>query len=220
MMRKLIPVLLLLSVLFSCKKETGRDLSKAQYKVVLTFNWNAQNFSTDYPSNAHFSPLIGWSHQANNTFFSVDSLASPGIKDMAERGRTTPLDNELNAKIANGEGYQMYIGSDLASGVGEIKIDVEVTQNFPEVTLVSMLAPSPDWYIAALNVNLLENGSFVKEKKVDVLIYDAGTDSGVTFTSANLVTSPPDSISIIITSPLGNGSVVNPVIATAHFIKQ
>lgn len=218
-MKKLISIVILI-FFFSCKKETGRDLSKAQYKVVFTMNWNAQDFPTDYPSNAHFSPLIGWSHQVNNTFFAVDSLASPGIKEMAERGKTTPLDNELTARITAGEGYQLYIGNGLATGVGEIKIDVEVSRSFPEVTLVSMLAPSPDWYIAALNVNLLENGTFVKEKEVDVLVYDAGTDDGITFTAANSITSPQDSISVFVSTALGLGTSINPVIATAHFIKQ
>lgn len=218
-MKKLYFITALIFFALGCKKETGRDLSKAQYKVVFMINWNAQDFPTDYPSNAHFSPLIGWSHQTAHTFFAVDSLASQGIKEMAERGKTTPLDNELTAKIANGEGYQMYIGDGLANGVGEIKLEVEVTQDFPEVTLVSMLAPSPDWYIAALNVNLLNNGGFVKEKKVNVLVYDAGTDSGVTFTSADNITFPQDSISVIVAAPLGNGTATTPVIATAHFIK-
>lgn len=218
-MKKLLPLIILVFFL-SCKKEKGRDLSKAKYRVVFSINWNAQDFPIDYPSNAHFSPLIGWSHQINNTFFAVDSLASVGIKDMAERGKTSPLDNELNANIANGEGHQLYIGDGLPSGVGEIRIEVEVTQDFPEVTLVTMVAPSPDWYLGALNVNLLMNsGEFVKEKKVDVLVYDAGTDDGVTFTSANLVTTPQDSISLIVTPPLGNGTTLSPVIATAHFIK-
>lgn len=219
-MRKLIPVVFLLSVFFSCKKDTGRDLSKAQYKVIFTFYWSAQNFSTAYPSNAHFSPLIGWSHQANNTFFAIDSLATLGVKIMAETGRTTPLDNELNAKIAEGQGYQMYIGNSLATGTGKIEMDVEVTYNFPEVSLVSMVAPSPDWYIGALNVNLVDGDVFVKEKRVDVLVYDAGTDSGLSFTSVNEETLPQNPITNFVSTPLGNGTVISPVFARAHFIKQ
>ena len=159
-------------------------------------------------------------HQLDNSFFKLGTLATPGIKEMAERGKTFPLDSEITAKISNGEGYKLYQGDGLPSGVGEVTLKINVDQQFSAVTIVSMLAPSPDWYIAALNVNLLKDGNFVKEKKVDVLVYDAGTDDGVTFASANTVTSPQQPISLFVDAPLGNGTVISPVIATAHFIKQ
>lgn len=78
-----------------------------------------------------------------------------------------------------------------------------------------MLAPSPDWYVAIINQNLLENGEFVDEKTVDALTYDAGTDSGTTFTSANMPTDPKVPISVINTPPIGNGKTI----ATVKFEK-
>jgi len=59
-MKKIVLITFVFAVLLSCKKEKGRDLSKAEYKVVFTMYWNAQDFPADFPSNAHFSPLIGW----------------------------------------------------------------------------------------------------------------------------------------------------------------
>jgi hypothetical protein len=57
---------------------------KATYKVTFEFNWNEQDYPNDYPSNAHFSKLIGWSHTPLNNFFKIGTIASTGIKNMAE----------------------------------------------------------------------------------------------------------------------------------------
>lgn len=78
-----------------------------------------------------------------------------------------------------------------------------------------MLAPSPDWYVAVVNQNLLENGEFVDEKTVDALTYDAGTDSGLTYTSSNEPTNPKVPIFVINTPPIGNGKTI----ATVKFEK-
>lgn len=49
--------------------------------------------------------------------------------------------------------------------------------------------------------------------------YDAGTDSGSNFTSADDDTDPADNISKITDAPLGNGSTVDPPMAMFTFVK-
>ena len=34
-----------------------------EYTVTFSFDWNKNDFLTDYPSNPHFSPLVGWVHK-------------------------------------------------------------------------------------------------------------------------------------------------------------
>jgi hypothetical protein len=60
-----------------------------------------------------------------------------------------------------------------------------------------MIAPSPDWFIGVNSLTLFENGSFVEEKTVILYAYDAGTDSGTTYTSPDLPTEPPEPIFLI-----------------------
>lgn len=89
------------TLLFRC--DTTNDIQipepplnlKATYKVTFEFNWNEQDYPNDYPSNAHFSKLIGWSHTPLNNFFKIGTIASTGIKNMAELGATVALDEEL-----------------------------------------------------------------------------------------------------------------------------
>ena len=82
-----------------------------------------------------------------------------------------------------------------------------------------MLAPSPDWYVGTVNVVLKEE-DFVKEKTVNVLVYDSGTDSGTSFTSLDTVTTPQEPITLLVDTPLGDGTIISPVIGTATFVKQ
>jgi len=226
-MKKLLLVSSILSVtvFLSCKKDVKdlppnpKDLQTTNYRVTFNINWNSTDYPTDYPTNAHFSRLIGWTHEPNTEFFKEGTLASEGIRKMAELGATTPLDIEINEKIAAKEGLGLYIGNNLATGVGQISIDVVVDKHHPSVTLATMLAPSPDWYLAVVNVNLLENNLFVNTKTVDGMVYDAGTDDGLTYSSPNANTYPRRAISYFVSAPLGNDTVVSPSIATVTFTK-
>lgn len=193
----------------------------ATYTVTFSFDWNTNDFPTDYPAGAHFSPLVGWVHQKNNTFFNEGKIATVGIEQMAEDGKTTALVNELNAEISNENGLKAYIGNGLSGGVGTISIDVDVSTRFPSVSLATMLAPSPDWYVACVNVNLLdEDNAFVATKTVVGQVFDAGTDSGTTFTSSNSDTNPKVAISKITQPPLGNGTEVKSSLCTVRFVKK
>ena len=213
--------LIILSLVFvQCNKTDEKEslLVEADitYKVTFEFKWNIQDFPIDYPSNAHFSKLIGWSHKSTSNFFSIGTIASEGIKDMAELGANSTLKNEINEKIDNGDGLDFVIGENLSGGVGKITLEIVVNKENSSVTLATMIAPSPDWYIAVVNINLFENGKFTNEKIVDGLIYDAGTDSGTTFESNNDETNPKQAISLITNTPLGNGITIS----TVKFSKQ
>ena len=65
------------------------------------------------------------------------------------------------------------------------------------MTLVSMVAPSPDWFVGVDGLELFQNNQWRNNVVVDLLPYDAGTDSGATFTSADLVTSPHEPIAYL-----------------------
>lgn len=214
-MKHLHILILSISILFiQCKKEDEKTSSNAiiaTYEVTFDINWNAEDFPVNYPSNPHFSKIIGWSHSSTSNFFALESMASEGIQKMAELGTTSPLSDEINQKISDGEGHELIIGENLGSGVGKITVEVNVHKEHPSITLATMIAPSPDWYLAVVNINLLENQEFVKEKVVTASIYDAGTDSGTDYTSSNEITNPQESISKLSYAPLSNGTVLSTV---------
>jgi hypothetical protein len=192
----------------------------AVYTVTLSIDWNSMDFPADYPSNAHFSRLIGWSHASGISLFKPGTMASLGIQTMAERGGISPLDQELIDLIEDGKGYEYFIGENLDKGTGDISFELTVTNDYPSMTFATMVAPSPDWYIAAVDVNLFENDSFLDEVSIEAHVYDSGTDSGLSFKSSNNPSVPKEPISLFVEYPLGDGESLNKTIATVTFLKK
>lgn len=218
-------ILGLLAILFftSCSSSDDDDdnivITGIKYKVTVTGNWTGANHPTDYPSNSHFSPVTGMTHKQGVKIFEINKLASDGIEIMAETGGTDKLLSEINELIIQSKANQSIRASGLSSGSATFNFTTTVNSNFPYITLVSMIAPSPDWFVAVEEVNLMENGSFVNSKIVNTTVYDAGTDNGSTFTSDNADTNPAQNITLITGSPLGNGSGVTPYMMQIKFEK-
>ena len=58
-----------------------------------------------------------------------------------------------------------------------------------------MIAPSPDWFVGVSGRSLQdESGEWLEELEVTLYPYDAGTDDGATYTSANADSSPQQPI--------------------------
>jgi hypothetical protein len=123
---------------------------------------------------------------------------------MAELGTTSALANEVTAQISAGNALAVVRGRSIPSGDGTAEVEFDVTDAHPLVTLTSMVAPSPDWFVGVHGLNLREENGWIGKTVVDLFPYDAGTDSGATFTSFNLVTVPRGVITRINSPPLEN----------------
>jgi len=151
---------------------------------------------------------VGITHNDQVVFWEVGALASDGIEAMAEGGASFPLNAEMAAAATAGDA-----GAAIAAGgilsPGQRVLAVFPTLDFSRLTLVTMIAPSPDWFLGVSGLELLTpgpEGDWVEELVVELHAYDAGTDSGVIYTSADDDTAPAENISLITTSPF-EGSV-------------
>lgn len=187
---------------------TPNPAATARYRVTFDASWSASSHPTDIPRNPHFSRLIGGTHKSTVKFWESGALASEGIRLMAEQGRTTPLDTEVEAAIAAGQAQRVLVGDGIDRSPDRVVLDFEVSRDFSLVTLVSMLAPSPDWFVGVSALPLFANNQWVDQVSVDLHAYDAGTDSGASYESADLVTSPPQPIARINGYPLTSSSGV------------
>ena len=174
----------------------------ARYRVTFQATWSAGTHPVEFPASAHFSPLVGGTHTAQVTFWREGALATAGIRDMAERGFTSTMSQEISAAISAGTAQNVFTGGGIGSSPGVATADFDVSQSHPLVTLVTMIAPSPDWFVGVAGLSLFEGGQWVAERRIELLPWDAGTDSGQTFTSPDLVTSPPAPIARIVSAPL------------------
>jgi len=204
-MSKIVPLLIfLIMAVFSAV--VGQ--TSASYDITFTSIWNATDH-TSVPGNAHWSKLVGATHKTANVFWQVDNLASTGIKNIAETGNNTVFNAEVTTAISGGEADQYINGASLGSATGDILIaNLVVKKESPLLTLVSMIAPSPDWMMALNGYSLLdEGGNWKTEAMLDMYAYDAGTDSGTDYTSDNSITNPFQPVSLITGVPF-NGQKI------------
>ena len=162
--------------------------STATYNIEFESVWNTTDHGA-LPSNPHWSSLVGANHKSSITYFEMGGIATQGIENIAETGDITVFrDNEINPSINNGNAEQFINGGGLASATGKINIDdLVISENFPLLTLVSMIAPSPDWIIGINNINLRNAGNTDWRSliEIDLYAYDAGTDDGTSYTGSS-----------------------------------
>ena len=200
MLRSLRAPLLFLPFLTGTAGALASSDSVAVYDVTFDATWSSATHPGAYPAEAHFSPLIGSTHDAGGFFWQPGGLASPGIERMAELGSTFLLSQEINEAINAGTSGRLILGGGINSP-GSTGVSVRVTDDFPLVSLVTMVAPSPDWFVGVHGVALLENGTWVDQKVVQLFAYDAGTDSGPNFNSLDADTQPRETITRITAGP-------------------
>jgi len=171
--------------------------SIATYTIIFNSNWsNTTHPSSNFPDNAHWSKLVGATHNENIVFIEAGQLASEGVENVAELGNNALFFSEIDNAINNGFANQIIDGDDLPTPLGTITIsNIVTTEEFPLLTLISMIAPSPDWIMTINNISLLGgNGEWLDELTLEVYPYDAGTDSGTDYNSLNNNTNPKEPI--------------------------
>ena len=221
-MKKIFLFFLLLTI-FSCDNDDTEVIiiidDTAVYKIVFDANWTTQTHPINYPSNAHFSWMVGVTHSEQNVLFAKGLLASAGIELMAETGETDLLASEIDTKIVNNKALEYKIGNVInGDGIDEITINASV--DYPLFSWVSMIAPSPDWFVANSNIPLIVNDEWIDQIELEVFLFDAGTDSGTDFTSPDNDTNPKEPIFLIAEPPLGNGLTVSPSVGKIIITKQ
>ncbi len=173
----------------------------ARYRATFQAVWNSTTHPQDFPGGAHWSGLVGGTHNAAVTFWEPGQLASPGIKAMAEFGAQSALLGEVAAAIQTGAAEHQLSGGGIGGGSGSSSLTFEVSRDFPLVTLTSMIAPSPDWFIGVRGESLLANGDWVESKVIQLRLYDAGTDAGPSYASPNQAEDPFIPVSQILGFP-------------------
>lgn len=160
----------------------------ARYRVTVNINWTSATHPGTLPGGSHVSQPVLAVHGAPGVMFVVGGQASPGIEAMAERGATGTLVAELgqNAQVA-----RVAVGAGTSTpAIGTRTFDVDVNQFVHRVSLVTMLAPSPDWFVGFADRAMFVDGQWVDTLSFPLGSYDAGTDNGANFTSGDSDTQP------------------------------
>lgn len=172
--------------------------SEATYEIVFESNWSQATHphaSGNLPSQAHWSPFAIAIHNDQADFLSMGELASQGVENIAETGNTTVFLEEVSAAITAGNAKEGFQADGIGTSLGSVIFDTVLTEDYPLLTILSMIAPSPDWFIASDGLLLFDGTDWTQEVIFDVYAYDAGTDSGTDYASSNSDTNPAQPIS-------------------------
>lgn len=179
--------------------------ASAEYGVTFEAVWDAGSHGDRpaFPSSAHFSRVVGATHTWEVSFWMPGGIATPGIEQMAETGSVSTLCREIQAEAAGGRSSPCLQGAEASfRSPGSVSFTFEVAGERPLLTLVSMIAPSPDWFVGVHGVALKEDGGCWRERvELDLVGYDAGTDSGATFTASDADVTPHEPIGLILELP-------------------
>lgn len=185
-----------------------------QYKVTFSTTWNPNNpeaglrvfFRNPGPS---FGGMIGGTHGVNYKFWAPGQYASAGVRHLARSGNTKPLQDEFFYQIELSQAEFIIKGNALElpeteedeSKRFETSTTFSITKEFPLVSLLSRMNPSPDYFVGISGKSLLDaDGNFVESLTIPLTLYDAGINKS------------PFDIKPMTNIPLTPGEPVKPVL--------
>uniref|UniRef100_A0A7N8YKC0 Spondin-1 n=1 Tax=Mastacembelus armatus TaxID=205130 RepID=A0A7N8YKC0_9TELE len=172
----------------------------AKYRLTFFGNWSEKVHPKDYPRRAnHWSALIGASHSRGYVLWEYGGYASEGVRQVAELGSPIKMEEEIRQKgdevltvIKAKAQWPAWQPLNLrAAPSAEFSVD----QTRHLMSFLTMLGPSPDWNVGLSGEDLCtKECGWVQRLVTDLIPWDAGTDSGVTYESPNKPTIPQEKI--------------------------
>ena len=187
-------LLLLATIVLGAQPEPARaqtTTESATYTVTFKGNWNRDSTPDGVVGGAHFTTLIGAVRNSEVTFWTPGGTATAGVENVAELGVTSRFESEISDAGADVKSLVKARG---ASATGERTFEVEFSRSHPLFTLLSMIGPSPDWFVGVFRLSLLDGSDWRSSYMVDLFPYDAGTEDGEEFSLSNPATSPQGTI--------------------------
>ncbi|XP_026221078.1 spondin-1b [Anabas testudineus] len=172
----------------------------AKYRLTFYGNWSEKVHPRDYPRRAnHWSALIGASHSKGYLLWEYGGYASEGVRQVAELGSPIKMEEEIRQKgdevltvIKTKAQWPAWQPLNLRAAPSA-EFSVDRTRHL--MSFLTMLGPSPDWNVGLSGEDLCtKECGWVQRLVTDLIPWDAGTDSGVTYESPNKPTIPQEKI--------------------------
>ncbi|XP_035663075.1 spondin-1-like [Branchiostoma floridae] len=183
------------------KKEVANCTACGAGKYRMTFYglWSQQTHPKDYPKyGTHWSAIIGATHSKDYTIWEYGGYSTEGVKQVAEWGSPTKLEREMKEQgnkirtvVKTDPQWPAYEPRNIKAPVSS---DFGVDSEHHLLSFLTMLGPSPDWNVGLSNFDVCQGDQWLDRTEMDLYPWDAGTDSGITYESANSPTIPREKI--------------------------
>ena len=129
--------------------------------------------------------------------------------------------NEVDKMKKPGFVSNVYKTGTISTPGGYTSTKIMVQNMYSMVSLITMIAPSPDWFVGVDSYDLCGTNGWKEKVTMDLLPWDAGTENGQTYSLNNMATDPVDVIMRI--TPNSNsdiGAHANVTFATVTFTRE
>jgi hypothetical protein len=173
--------------------------SWAIYEVRFQWSWGGRDGASGVlPLGAHFTELVGATHPAGVPLFEVGGYASLGVEQVAERGNTAVLEDEIDVLLEAGLAGETIVADEIGPSFPVTTRTFTADLEHPSVTLLAMVAPSPDWFVGVSDLSLRDASGWIEAVSLYLAPLDAGTEDGSGFSLDNPDSDPYAPITAIV----------------------
>ncbi len=182
-------------LLLACLSAQAVAQDSVTYQMTFQGLWTADDITdSSLPGSAHFTEVIGAKHNSSTRIWRSGGTASRGVENVAELGQTSRLRSEIGSN-SNTDGV-VSAGTSFISPTSTVSTTFTIKQSHPLVSVLSMIAPTSDWFVGVDSVQLYQSG-WRQKVEIDLYPYDAGTENDAGWSLGGSVTTPQGTITSI-----------------------
>lgn len=173
----------------------NRNLQWSKYFLAFISICNLQNtigkwFYSDHKNLCGFTPLSNWHNEVK--------LRSNHIRrhKITTRSLFRPCLSSHLAPYLNLSSWPTSSFPSLSVFLSSLHLPPHglLPPLYLQLSFIVRIVPSPDWFVGVDSVDLCDGDQWKENVSLELFPYDAGTDSGFTFSSPNFETIPQDKI--------------------------
>ncbi|CAB1325150.1 unnamed protein product [Coregonus sp. 'balchen'] len=183
--------------------ESGMKLSSTSSVVHWLASLTLTLLGSVHPMPVTIDPVCMADTTANSDYhiWQRNAFASNGVREFSEKGEAWTLMKEVEAAGERIQSvYGLFSAPAVVGGTGQMTSEFEVFARHSFLSFIVRIVPSPDWFLGVDSFNLCEGDQWKESITLELYPYDAGTDSGFTFSSPNFETIPQDKVTQITSS--------------------
>lgn len=184
-------------VLIETKSTVSQDTTeRTSYQCTFRNLWTKERQPKNFPKElGRWNGPIMWTHTLQFQPWRANYAVTRGVEKLAEDGFTDTLITEMEQ-----QGEQVHAWSEDPDGGFYVREKdfvhlppIETTIQFPYLSAMAGMAPSPDWYTGWYSFWTIDEYSrtYYDHLKIQTFPWDAGTDAGTTYNSLKDDLDPP-----------------------------
>ena len=181
-----------IAISFGCSSDdSGGDnnpggglVAQATYKITFEPSFSEDDYPIDYPANPSFTKMFVMAHSSSSSLFNIGSAASDGLKKYVTEGDVSLLQSEHTTDEGASNATKIEIGNDINATGSSDSVTIVVNPDLLEISFVSKLSPSPDWFVGVSSFSIANpDNSLVEFMSIPLYPMDGGADAGTSYES-------------------------------------